>query len=261
MPFTEDHRMAKVCRGLLCRSAAFLLATLVLLGAAPAMAQAPGSKLPGGTVVPDITGIWERIEGIRFNPAGQLPPYNAEYRRRYELAMEARNRGERVADPTSRCLPQGMPRFMVASYPLEILQTKGQVTIIAEWSSQVRRIFTDGRSHPPADEMDITFNGHSVGRWEGQVLAVDTVGIRGDTSFDASPMTHSDQLTVAERVYLKDPNTLVAELTVTDPGAFTAPWKVVRTYRRGGPDARIMEYVCEENNREIILPGQNEPRP
>ena len=62
----------------------------------------------------------------------------------YDLAMEARNRGERVADPTSRCLPQGMPRFMVASYPLEVLQTKGQVTIIAEWSSQVRRIFTDG---------------------------------------------------------------------------------------------------------------------
>jgi hypothetical protein len=154
-----------------------------------------------------------------------------------------------------------MPRFMVASYPLEILQTSGQVTIIAEWSSQVRRIFTDGRGHPPADEIDITFNGHSVGRWEGQALVVDTVGIRGDTSFDASPLTHSDQLTVSERIYLKDPKTLVAEITVTDPGAFTAPWKVVRTYRRGGPDARIMEYVCEENNREIFLPGQNQPRP
>lgn len=232
----------------------------MLLGATGAMAQVPGSKLPDGTVVPDISGIWERIEGIRFNPTGQLPPYNEAYRRRYELAMEARNRGERVADPTSRCLPQGMPRFMVASYPLEILQTRGQVTIIAEWSSQVRRIFTDGRSHPPADEIDITFNGHSVGHWEGQTLVVDTAGIRGDTSFDASPMTHSDQLTVGERIYLKDPQTLVAELTITDPGAFTAPWKVVRTYRRGGPDARIMEYVCEENNREIFLPGQNQPK-
>lgn len=241
---------------------AALLAAAALLGmASSAVAQVPGSKLPDGTVVPDFSGIWERIEGIRFDPGGQMPPYNAEYRRQYDLAMEARNRGERVADPTSSCLPQGMPRFMVASYPLEILQTKGQVTIIAEWSSQVRRIFTDGRGHPPADEIDITFNGHSVGRWEGQVLVVDTAGIRGDTSFDATPLTHSDQMTVGERIFLRDPQTLVAEITVTDPGAFTAPWKVVRTYRRGGPDARIMEYVCEENNRGIFLPGQNEPKP
>jgi hypothetical protein len=239
-----------------------VLLAAALLGSAPgAMAQVPGSKLGDGTVVPDMSGIWERIEGIRFNPTGQMPPFNAEYKHRYDLAMQARARGERVADPTYGCLPQGMPRFMVASYPLEILQTKGQVTIIAEWSSQVRRIFTDGRAHPPADEIDITFNGHSIGRWEGQTLVVDTVGIRGDTSFDASPMTHSDQLTVSERIYLRDPKTLVAELIVTDPGAFTAPWKVVRTYRRGGPDARIMEYVCEENNREIILPGQNQPKP
>ena len=235
-------------------------AAVLLLAASATIAQVPGAKLKDGTVVPDMSGIWERIEGIRFNPAGQLPPFNTEYRRRYDQAMEARNRGERVADPTSRCLPQGMPRFMVASYPLEILQTKGQVTIIAEWSSQVRRIFTDGRGHPPADEIEITFNGHSIGRWEGQTLVVDTVGIRGDTSFDASPMTHSDQLTVSERIYLRDANMLVAELTVTDPVAFTAPWKVVRTYRRGGPDAYIMEYVCEENNREIFLPGQNQPK-
>ncbi len=236
-------------------------ATLSLCIVGAAVAQVPGTKLPGGGIVPDMGGIWERIEGIRFNPSGALPPYNAEYKRRYDEAMEARNRGERVADPTSRCLPQGMPRFMVASYPLEVLQTKGQVTIIAEWSSQVRRIFTDGRSHPPADEVEITFNGHSVGKWEGQTLVVSTIGIRGDTSFDASPLTHSDQMTVTERLYLKDSKTLVDEIVVTDPGAFTAPWKVTRTYRRGGPDAQIMEYVCEENNRDIFLPGQNQTRP
>ena len=151
---------------MLVRAAGMTLLLVAAPGVTPALAQVPGTRLKDGTTVPDISGIWERIEGIRFNPTGQLPPYNAEYRRRYDQAMEARGRGERVADPTSRCLPQGMPRFMVASYPLEILQTRGQVTIIAEWSSQVRRIFTDGRGHPPADEIDITFNGHSVGRWK-----------------------------------------------------------------------------------------------
>jgi hypothetical protein len=221
------------------------------------IAQVPGAKLPSGAVTPDLTGVWERAEGIRFNPAGELPPFNAEFAGKYKQAMEARGRGEVVADPTSRCLPQGMPRFMVASYPLEILQTKGQVTIIAEWSSQVRRIFTDGRPHPPEDEVEITFNGHSIGHWEGQTLVVDTIGIRGDTSFDASPLQHSDQIRVSERIRLKDPKLIEAVITVTDPGAFTKPWVVTRHYKRGGPELQIMEYVCEENNRDIILPGQN----
>ncbi len=232
--------------------------TLSLFYAAAAEPQVPGTKLPGGGVTPDMTGVWERAEGIRFNPTGELPPFNAEFAARYKAASEARARGEVVADPTSKCLPQGMPRFMVASYPLEVLQTKGQVTIIAEWSSQVRRIFTDGRPHPPEDEVDITFNGHSIGRWEGQTLVVDTIGIRGDTSFDASPLQHSDRMKVSERIRLVNPQLLEAVITVTDPGAFTKPWVVTRTYKRGGPGLQIMEYVCEENNREIILPGQNE---
>lgn len=234
-----------------------LAASAVVLSAVPAaLAQIPGSKLPGGGVVPNITGVWERAEGIGFNPSRQLPPFTPEYAAKYKVAMEARERGEVVADPTSRCLPQGMPRFMVASYPLEILQTAGQVTIIAEWASQVRRIFTDGRPHPPPDEIDITFNGHSIGHWEGRTLVVDTVGIRGDTSFDASPMQHSDKIHVQERIRLTDPKTIEAQITVIDPEAFTQPWVVTRHYKKGGPELQIMEYVCEENNRPIILPGQ-----
>jgi hypothetical protein len=220
-------------------------------------AQVPGTRMPSGASTPDMTGVWERVEGIRFDPAGQLPPFTPAYAAQYKVAMEARGRGEVVADPTSRCLPQGMPRFMVASYPLEILQTRGQVTIIAEWSSQVRRIFTDGRTHPPGDEVDITFNGHSIGHWEGQTLVVDTIGIRGDTSFDASPLQHSDKIHVAERIRLTAPDLIEAQITVTDPEAFTKPWVVTRHYKRGGPELQIMEYVCEENNRDVILPGQN----
>ncbi len=233
----------------------FLISSLAM----PALqAQVPGTPLSNGQTVPNMTGIWERIEGIRFHPQASLPKFTPVYAEKFKVAMAARERGEVVADPTSRCLPQGMPRFMVASYPLELLQTAGQVTMIAEWASQVRRIFTDGRAHPPADEVEITYNGHSIGRWEGQTLVVDTIGIRGDTSFDASPLQHSDRIHVVERIRLKDASTLEAVITVTDPEAFTEPWTVTRTYRRGGPDMQIMEYVCEENNREIFLPGQNE---
>jgi len=233
------------------------LALPVVLGAPQhALAQAAGTRLPGGAVVPDMSGIWERVEGIRFAPGKELPPYNTQYAARYEAALAARSRGEEVLDPTSRCLPPGMPRIMNATYPVEILQTPGRFTLIAEWSSQVRRIFTDGRKHPPEDDLDASFNGHSIGHWEGQTLVVDTIGIRGDTSFDASPLTHSDQMTIQERIRLTDPKTIEDVITVTDPGAFTKPWVVTRHYRRAAPDQQILEYICEENNRDIFLPNQ-----
>jgi hypothetical protein len=231
--------------------AAMLLAAVLVAGAASA--QPAGTKLKSGVVVPNFEGIWERPPGmgIRFAPDNAQPPYVPEYAARFKAAMDARARGEEVNDPTSKCLPPGMPRIMVATYPLEILQNKNQVTIIAEWSSQVRRIFTDGRPHPDNDHLDPTFNGHSIGKWEGQTLAVDTVGIHGHTSFDATPLTHSDQMTVKERFRLLNPNLIEDQITVTDPVAFTKPWVVTRTYARGAPKLQIMEYVCEENNRDV----------
>jgi hypothetical protein len=232
---------------------------LLLFTAAAAQAQLPGTTLPGGARVPDFSGIWERVEGIRFAPPGQMPPYTPEYKARYDAAVAARSRGEEVLDPTSKCLPPGMPRVMNATYPIEVLQTPGRFTIIAEWSSQVRRIFTDGRKHPPEDEMDATFNGHSIGHWEGATLVVDTVGIRGDTSFDASPLTHSDRMTIRERIRMTSKDAWEDEITVTDPGALTRPWVVTRHYKRAAPDQQILEYICEENNRDIFLPGQNKP--
>lgn len=239
--------------GALQRGLRTVLMAAVVAAAGAASAQPAGTKLKSGGVVPNFEGIWERPPGmgIRFEPKNVPPPYVPAYAAKFQAAMAARARGEEVEDPTSKCLPPGMPRIMVATYPLEILQNKNQVTIIAEWSSQVRRIFTDGRPHPDDDHLDPTFNGHSIGHWEGQTLVVDTVGIRGDTSFDASPLTHSDKMTVKERFRLLNPDLIEDQITVTDPVAFTKPWVVTRTYARGKPNLQIMEYICEENNRDI----------
>ena len=237
----------------------FRLALLVALAfAAPALAQpkaAPASDLP------HWDGIWERVGSITWEPNGrpgvpENPPFTPEYAEKYRKTTEAARQGHPVADPTSSCLPPGMPRIMTMSYPMEILMTPGQVTIIAEWSSQVRRVFTDGRGHPSADDLDPTFNGHSIGHWEGKgkdaVLVIDTVGIRGDTGFDSSGIEHSDQIHVVERMRQSAPDMLEDEITVIDPKAFAHPWVVTKKYKRGGPDAKIMEYVCEENNRDPL---------
>ena len=126
----------------------------------------------------------------------------------------------------------------------------GQVTIIAEWSSQTRRIFTDGRKHPV--DPDPTYQGHSIGHWEGDTLVIDTIGVRGDTVFDATGLGHSDQMHITERMRQSSPTELEDQITVEDPVAFTHPWVITRKYKRGGPDLQIMEYICEENNRNPV---------
>ena len=253
------------------------MAALVLATPAVAATKSRGhaqAHVPAqGTDLPDWNGVWERVGSITWEPTArpgvpENPPFTPEFAEKYRQTSQAAREGHPRADPTSTCLPPGMPRIMTMTYPMEILMTPGQVTIIAEWSSQVRRIFTDGRGHPPADELDPTFNGHSIGHWEGKgreaVLVIDTVGIRGDTGFDASGIEHSDQIHVTERMHLVPavkgaPDVIENEITVIDPKAFVHPWVVTKKYKRGGPDARIMEYVCEENNRDPLAPGAAKP--
>ena len=236
-----------------------VIAGLMGLATLPAVAQTKAA--PAQKDLPNWDGIWERVGSITWEPNGrpgvpETPPFTPEYAEKYRRTTEAARQGHPVADPTSTCLPPGMPRIMTMSYPMEILMTPGQVTIIAEWSSQVRRVFTDGRGHPGADDLDPTYNGHSIGHWEGKgkdaVLVIDTVGIRGDTGFDSSGIEHSDQIHVTERMRQSAPDMLEDEITVIDPKAFAHPWVVTKKYKRGGADAKIMEYVCEENNRDPL---------
>jgi hypothetical protein len=235
-----------------------LLLALAAFAAAPALAQ---PKAPAQGDLPNWNGIWERVGSITWEPNGrpgvpETPPFTPEFAEKYRKTTESARNGHPVADPTSTCLPPGMPRIMTMSYPMEVLMTPGQVTIVAEWSSQVRRVFTDGRGHPAPDDLDPTYNGHSIGHWEGKgkdaVLVIDTVGIRGDTGFDSSGIEHSDQIHVVERMRQSAPDMLEDEITVIDPKAFAHPWVVTKKYKRGGPSAKIMEYVCEENNRDPL---------
>jgi len=205
---------------------------------------------------PNWNGVWERTGSINWDPRipdGQLdrPMLTPRYQARYEDVLAARATGRTIGDPTAACLPPGMPRIMNMVYPMEIFQRPGQVAVFAEWQSQVRRIFTDGRGHP--DDLDRSFNGHSVGRWEGRDLLVDTVGMRDEVVLTQTGIALSGQLRVTERFHEVDANTLTDTITLIDPEALVAPWTVVKTFRRA-PKTEILEYVCEENNRNPVLP-------
>jgi hypothetical protein len=205
----------------------------------------------------DWDGVWSPRENIMFDPSrGQLdpnvermhPPYKPEWEAQYVATLQASKQGK-PTDPTSGCLPGGMPRIMGNPYPQEIIVKPKQVTILKELQTQIRRIYTDGRKAP--QDPDLTFNGYSTGHWEGDTLVVETIGLRGDTKFDRSGAPHSDKIKVIERMRLRSHDVWEDQLTIIDPVAFTKPWVVTRTYQRQ-PDWEILEYVCEENNRNPI---------
>jgi hypothetical protein len=213
---------------------------------------AGGPKPPSASSLPDWSGIWERDgDNVWDNriPVGvpQDPPYNAEYQKRVDQARAAA--GPRPPRGAVRAGPGGpmqtMPGMMTMLFPMDIQISPVQVTILSENGSP-RRIYTDGRVH--ADDTLPSSTGHSVGRWVGKELLVDTCCIQKDTRLPGGG-PHSDALRVKERFYLRNHKTLVDEITVEDPKAFAKPWTTEKIwYRR--PDWEAVEYNRDENNRE-----------
>jgi hypothetical protein len=139
----------------------------------------------------------------------------------------------------------GMPRVMTFG-TAEILQTPGRLTVLTEVLHEVRRVYLDGRQ-PPAD-LDPTFGGYSTGRWEGDTLVIDTIGLVANT-IDQQGIPMSDSLTVRERIRRVDGATIENQITLTDPEALTRPWTVTKTYRKLPDNTEIGEFICTSNNR------------
>ena len=246
----------------------------VLASASFAAAQAPPDVIPPNYVAPriklppagrpDWSGVWT-AHGPNpniFDPAAlgrpenrgkktqdmrDFPPYRPEWAARYEDLL-AQGQAGAVLDPDASCRPPGMPRIMTTPYPFEFVILPDRVDILLEISSQVRRIYTDGRPHPAPDDLDPSYNGHSIGRWEGDTLVVDTVGLVDKTVYDLTAAPHSDQVHVVERIRRLSPQLMENLMTVEDPVTLTRPWVIRRLYELK-PDWRILEYVCEDNNR------------
>ena len=139
-------------------------------------------------------------------------------------------------NPMEHCVPYGPSLLIINNGAVgvggyEIIQTPRRILIIYEQDHNVRQIWMDGRGHPPKDELEPTWMGHSIGRWDGNTLVVDTVGLRNEPWLDGGGNVSSKQLSMEERYQRLDNNTLKIQLTLTDPIAFTKPW-VRSTYRR-----------------------------
>ena len=217
-----------------------------------AVAQTPGAP-------PDLAGVWAPYRGGRGadpalappppGPAVLKPAYAEAYRARRAAEDEATKRGEPLGTAAVLCTPYGMPRMMsVALYPVEILPRPGQITVITEAFSEVRRIYMD-QPQLPIGDVAPGYYGHSVGLWEGDTLVVDTIAVK-ESVLSYQNLPHSDQMRITERMRLVTKDILHDQITIEDPVVLEKPVVYTLAYRRM-PDYKMVEFVCE-NNREYI---------
>lgn len=198
--------------------------------------------------LPDWSGVWvpdieDQFTQIASNPAPWTPEVAAKIR-----ALNARENAGRPKGLFTNCLPEAMPAWMLVSHnALEILFTPGRVTMLGESDgNRLRRVYTDGRPHPA--DPDPSFHGHSIGRWDGDTLVVDTIGILPQTFIavsEAVGVPNNGDLHVVERIHLAGADVLVDDLEIAAPHVFTHPWRTTRKFHRTrGPKADIAEGVC-----------------
>jgi len=207
----------------------------------------------------DLTGVWAPYRGGRgadpklaapaATPLVLKPQYAGPFEAKRKADADAAAKGEPIASGAVACVPYGMPRMMqVALYPIEILPTQGQITIVTEAFSEVRRIYMNTPQLPMGD-VPPGYYGRSVGKWEGDTLVVDTIGIK--TTVPAyQNIPHSDQMRITERLRLVTKDILHDQITIDDPVVLEKPITYTLAYRRM-PGYEMVEFVCD-NNREYI---------
>ena len=206
----------------------------------PSLDEPPGTwhatKVVAEAVAPalpvDFSGIWSRTSSgtakvhLDYTPAAQAIVDNYSY----------------LDDPSLRCISPGLVRVSGWPYPLEIVQTDAQVTILYESFHEVRRIFLDGRGYP--EDLPHRSMGYSLGHWDGSTLVVETQMLTaGYVDLHGQPL--SENARVVERMSLSDNGqTLRSALTLYDPEYYGRPITRHRSWRKT-PETTILEYDCD----------------
>jgi hypothetical protein len=187
-------------------------------GSNPAVIEA---RERGENIVPQI---------MKLNGLGA--PWNAEGQKR--MAARAAIAGGR------KSRGWGYPMMMNSAAPIQFLITPEEVLIINAYSD-VRHIYTDGRSHPAEEDRWPTVWGESVGRWEGDTLIVDTVSVANPNVYFHGAPPLSEQAHYVERIRMVRPDRIESEVTITDPVTLTGPWQVTIAYERAEGYDRMIQ--------------------
>jgi len=194
----------------------------------------PAPRTPDGR--PDFSGVYNG-PGSNLMTKPELLPWAVE-----RVKRTAENFGKDGLG--ARCLPAGPLRLTPI---FKVVQTPSLIMLIVE-EEGYRQIFLDGRVHPK--DLNPTWYGHSIGKWDGDSLTIDTVGFNDVGILNSDGVPHSEQMHLTERFRRPDLGHLEIDVTVEDPKVLSNPWTMKRVATLA-PREEIMEFICNENNRDL----------
>jgi hypothetical protein len=189
---------------------------------------------------PDLTAD----KGLKYSEAAFTPAGKAAFDKNipgYGLRITEQRLGN---DPQALCDPWGVPRMLNGQVAgvhstWEIVQERDRLLWLVPWHHEFRMVWMDGRALPSLDEVEPTWNGYSVGHWEGNTLVVNSVGFNDKTWLDHNGYPHTDEMKLEERYRLLDADTLEMTETITDPEFYAAPFKSdVKIWKRDRVSAK-----------------------
>ncbi len=213
--------------------------------------NAPAPRTPQGT--PDLSGVWEMYAEsdpappkLLINLAADLKPGEVQMLPSAQALYKQRMATNGKDHPGAQCLPSGMPEKDNVPAPYKIVQTPDLIVFLYESRTIYRQIFTDGRSLP--EDPNPTWQGYSVGHWDGDTLVVETAGFNGKSWLDMSGHPATEAMHLTERFTRRDIGHMDLQYTIDDPKAYAKPW-IVSAKIHLVPEGDLIEYICEENNK------------
>jgi hypothetical protein len=218
---------------------------------------------------PDLSGMWlpgnpAPCPKLLLDDAGECLEKTALAQQAYNIAagmpgglpyqpwaadlVKTRLKNPGRDDPHVRCMPSNPPRNFTLPHVTKIVQNPGLVIVLNEYNASFRQIFTDGRRLP--NDPQPSWDGYSIGKWQGDTLAVETIGFRDDLWLDmqGNPLTSAGR--VLERLRRPNFGTIELEITVDDPKAYTKPWSTVLNMH-AVLDTELIEEICLEGEQSF----------
>ena len=229
-------------------------------GTGPEAVQHVATRVSDGSVLFDFAG--PNTAQLERRQQANQPHYKPEYAAKVKEIADRMYGGSTNEDPMVQCKPLGIPRGAFGT--MEIVQTPKVIALLFEEPMNDRVIYTDGRQHPK--DLDTSFMGHSVGRWEGDTLVVDVTGLNDETWYAGGVNTdmkfstvHSDQEHVVERWTVAG-DAIAYQATVEDPVMLAEPWVInPRHVQRAGSEDYLMQFNCITNDvGHIIQPSEKD---
>jgi hypothetical protein len=211
--------------------------------------KAPPRRMADGHV--DLSGFWLPSDNVRhlLNLASDMKPEDIPLQPWAAAVYKERIENNGKDHPGVRCWPSGIPEKLSIPDGLKVVHAPDLLLFLYESRTIYRQVFTDGRPLPPPD-VQPTWMGYSIGRWDGDTMVVETIGSNGKTWLDMRGLPATEALHVIERYSRPTIGRIDIEVTIDDPKAYTRPWKVNLQWTLL-PDTDLIESICEENSKDL----------